>query len=207
MNTDSPRVVLRSGSLYFGAWPPSLRERPWRGVHLHGRVRSRGSNGLFSHVECGTHGTHGCSQIFVAAFAERFRKRATGSYPVFSVKQKRKGKSGWYQSSTVWLCQAGARAPLTRRPFRSPSGPNFVKTWARPERTAPLTRELGVAMGSSSVRGRRSSSSRLHPPSPRQAVCTGIAGDAVPDPLGHVGSAREREVQQHRWALPDVGAS
>ncbi len=81
MNTDSPRVVLRSGSLYFGAWPPSLRdsERPWRGVHLHGvthgRVRSRGSNGLFSHVECGTHGTHrdGCSQIFATAFAERFR--------------------------------------------------------------------------------------------------------------------------------------
>ena len=109
MNTDSPRVVLRSGSLYFGAWPPSLRERPWRGVHLHGRVRSRGSNGLFSHVECGTHGTHGCSQIFVAAFAERFRKRATGPYPVFSVKLKRKGKSGWYQSSTVWLCQVGAR--------------------------------------------------------------------------------------------------
>jgi len=34
-----------------------------------------------------------------------------------------------------------------------------------------------------------------------------IAGDAVPDPLGHVDSAREREVQQHRWALPDVGAS
>ena len=137
MNTDSPRVVLRSGSLYFGAWPPSLRERPWRGVHLHGRVRSRGSNGLFSHVECGTHGTHGCSQIFVAAFAERFRKRATGPYPVFSVKLKRKGKSGWYQSSTVWLCQVGARAPLTRRPFRSPSGPNFVETWVKSREDCP----------------------------------------------------------------------
>ena len=86
-------------------------------------------------------------------------------------------KSGWYQSSTVWLCQVGARAPLTRRPFRSPSGPNFVETWVSPERTAPLTRELGVAMGSSSVRGRRSSSSRLYPPSPWQAVRSGIAGD------------------------------
>ena len=41
VNTDSPPVVLRSGSLYFGAWPPSLRERPSRGAHpsLHGRVR------------------------------------------------------------------------------------------------------------------------------------------------------------------------
>ncbi len=43
VNPDSPRVVQRSGSLYFGAWPPSLRERPWRRVHLHDRVRSRAS--------------------------------------------------------------------------------------------------------------------------------------------------------------------
>jgi hypothetical protein len=28
-----PRVVLRRGSLYFGTWPPSLRERPSRGVY------------------------------------------------------------------------------------------------------------------------------------------------------------------------------
>jgi hypothetical protein len=84
VDTESQRVVLRSGSLYFGAWPPSLRERPWRGVHLHGsrRVRSRGSKlpatvYLAMLNTCGTHGTAGCrvtlSQIFVTAFAERFR--------------------------------------------------------------------------------------------------------------------------------------
>ena len=116
MNTDSPRVVLRSGSLYFGAWPPSLRERPWRGVHLHGRVRSRGSNGLFSHVECGTHGTHGCSQIFVAAFAERERSVPNAISTREGTRELSFHVSGWFQKlnrvvpcSTVWLCQIGAR--------------------------------------------------------------------------------------------------
>ena len=150
MNTDSPRVVLRSGSLYFGAWPPSLRERPWRGVHLHGRLRAEcvaaAATVHLAMLNVGLTAPTATARSLLTAFAERFRKRATDSYPVFSVKLKRKGKSGWYQSSTVWLCQVGARAPLTRRPFRSPSGPNFVETWVSPERTAPLTRELCVAM-------------------------------------------------------------
>jgi hypothetical protein len=61
-------------------------------------------------------------------------------------------ETGEYPKATVTR-QSTAHAPLTRGPpFRSPSGPNFVKTWVRPERTAPLsrrlTRELWVAMTS-----------------------------------------------------------
>ena len=106
---------------------------------------------------------------------------------ILSFRLNRNGRENPGGTSLVQCgCAVGARAPLTRRPFRSPSGPNVVETWLSPERTAPLTRERCVAMGSSSVRGRRSSSSRLHPPAPWQAVGSGIVGDhyAVPDPLG-----------------------
>ena len=74
-----------------------------------------------------------------------FSNRATGSYPVFSVKLKTGGKIRVVPCSTVWLCQSGTRAPLRRRPFRSPSGRNLGKLGPVPERTAPLTHELGVA--------------------------------------------------------------
>ena len=80
-----------------------------------------------------------------------FSNRATGSYPVFSVKLKTGGKIRVVPCSTVWLCQSGTRAPLRRRPFRSPSGRNLGKPGPVPERTAPLTHELGVGMGGNST--------------------------------------------------------
>ena len=97
-----------------------------------------------------THSTPGCSR-FPAAFEERFQSIDRTSYPVFSVKLKRKGKSEWYQSSTVWLCQVGARAPLTRRPFGRRVDETLENLGQFPERTAPLTHELGVGMGGNST--------------------------------------------------------
>ena len=103
-----------------------------------------------------THSTPGCSR-FPAAFEERGRSVPNAICTRVGTRELSSMFSGWFQKvrvvpcSTVWLCQSGARAPLRRRPFRSPSGRNLGKLGPVPERTAPLTHELGVGMGGNST--------------------------------------------------------
>ena len=53
-----------------------------------------------------------------------FSNRATGSYPVFSVKLKTGGKIRVVPCSTVWLCQSGTR----QAPLFTKNGTTFIRT-------------------------------------------------------------------------------
>ncbi len=77
-------------------------------------------------MRMGTHSNPGCSRYPAASGFRTFSNRATGSYPVFSVKLKTGGKLRVVPCGTVWLCQwrkaelsLRTELPLSGRPAAS----------------------------------------------------------------------------------------
>ena len=62
---------------YFAVWPPSLRERPQCGVHLHNSGRS----GVQLNIYPWTHGTSGSVTVCATAFERTNSNCQFQSYP------------------------------------------------------------------------------------------------------------------------------